>query len=75
MRRRGAWDVDTAVAAIAALDRAAGGLDFVEQPCATLPELAEVRRRVDVRIAVDESIRDAPTRSASPWPRRPTSPC
>ncbi|MCB0946111.1 MAG: O-succinylbenzoate synthase, partial [Mycobacterium sp.] len=34
--------------------------DFVEQPCATLPELAEVRRRVDVRIAVDESIRDAP---------------
>ena len=56
----GAWDVDTAVAAIAALDRAAGGLDFVEQPCATLPELAEVRRRVDVRIAVDESIRDAP---------------
>ncbi|WP_328356307.1 o-succinylbenzoate synthase [Mycobacterium sp. NBC_00419] len=55
----GAWDVDTAVASIAALDAAAGGLEFVEQPCATLPELAAVRRRVDVRIAADESIRDA----------------
>lgn len=56
----GAWDVETAVAAIAALDAAAGGLEFVEQPCATLAELAAVRRRVDVRIAADESIRDAP---------------
>ena len=56
----GGRDVDTAVAAVTALDRAAGGLEFVEQPCATLAELAEVRRRVDVRIAVDETIRDAP---------------
>jgi O-succinylbenzoate synthase len=53
------WDVDTAVTAIAALDRAAGGLEYVEQPCPTVEELAAVRRRVDVRIAADESIRRA----------------
>jgi O-succinylbenzoate synthase len=53
------WDTDTAVAAIRDLDRAAGGLEYVEQPCPTLPELAQVRRRVDVRIAADESIRRA----------------
>jgi O-succinylbenzoate synthase len=55
----GAWEVDTAVAAIRALDRAAGGLEYVEQPCRTIDELAAVRKRVDVRIAVDESIRRA----------------
>ena len=55
----GAWDTETAVAAIAALNKAASGLEFVEQPCATLDEVAEVRRRVQVPIAVDESIRDA----------------
>ncbi|ACU34419.1 o-succinylbenzoate synthase [Actinosynnema mirum] len=54
-----AWDVDTAVTAIRALDRAAGGLEYVEQPCRTVEELAAVRRRVDVRIAADESIRRA----------------
>lgn len=53
------WDVDTAVRAIGDLDRAAGGLQYVEQPCRTLDELAAVRRRVDVRIAADESIRRA----------------
>ncbi|BBX92539.1 o-succinylbenzoate synthase [Mycolicibacterium boenickei] len=55
----GRWDPDTAVAAIGALDRAAGGLEFVTQPCRTLDELAQVRRQVDVRIAADESIRHA----------------
>lgn len=54
-----AWDVDGAVTAITALDRSAGGLEYVEQPCRTLDELATVRRRVDVRIAADESIRRA----------------
>ena len=47
------WDVDTAVATIPVLDTAAGGLEFVQQPCATTAELAAVRRRVDVRVAVD----------------------
>jgi O-succinylbenzoate synthase len=55
----GVWDVDTAVTYIRRLDRAAGGLEYVEQPCATLDELAAVRARVDVRIAADESIRRA----------------
>jgi O-succinylbenzoate synthase len=59
----GAWSVDHAVAAIVALDRAAGGLEYVEQPCPTVEELAAVRRRVDVPIAADESIR----RAADPY--------
>ncbi len=53
------WDVDTAVEAIKAMDRAAGGLQYVEQPCRTLDELARVRRKTDVLIAADESIRKA----------------
>jgi O-succinylbenzoate synthase len=58
----GIWDVDTAVSAIAALDRAAGGLEYVEQPCRTAEELAAVRRRVDVPVATTVPIRpdDAP---------------
>ena len=55
----GLWSVDEAVAAIAVLDRAAGGLEYVEQPCPTVADLAAVRRKVDVRIAADESIRRA----------------
>lgn len=50
---RGAWDVDTAASVIPMLSDAAGGLEYVEQPCATVAELAQVRRRVDVRIAAD----------------------
>ena len=59
----GAWSVDAAVTAIGVLDRAAGGLEYVEQPCATVEELAAVRRRVSVLIAADESIR----RAADPY--------
>ena len=44
---------------IPAYDRAAGGLEYVEQPCASVEDLAAVRRRVEVRIAADESIRRA----------------
>jgi o-succinylbenzoate synthase len=54
-----AWDVETAVLAIARLDRAAGGLEYVEQPCRTLGELRQVRSRVTVRLAADESVRTA----------------
>ena len=51
----GAWDVDTAVLA---LDRLAGfALELVEQPVASLEDLARVRRRVAVPIAADESVR------------------
>ena len=52
-----AWDVDTAVRRITALDRY--DLEYVEQPCPTVEELARVRRRVDVRIAADEVVRRA----------------
>ncbi|MFC5677363.1 o-succinylbenzoate synthase [Aeromicrobium endophyticum] len=55
----GAWTVDQAVSAIAALNLAAHGLEYVEQPCASVEQLAAVRRRVGVPIAADESIRRA----------------
>jgi len=54
-----AWDVATAVLAIARLHTAAGGLEYVEQPCRTLAELREVRGRVEVPLAADESVRTA----------------
>lgn len=54
-----AWDVDTAVKHIPRLEQAAAGLEYVEQPCPDIEGLAAVRRRVDVRIAADESIRRA----------------
>jgi O-succinylbenzoate synthase len=58
----GAWDVDDAVRAITELELAVrrggiDGLEFVEQPCATIEELAQLRKRVDTLIAADESIR------------------
>ena len=58
----GGWTVDQAVPALRAL--AAFGLDYAEQPCATVPELVAVRSSlaaaaVPVRIAADESVRKA----------------
>lgn len=55
----GAWSVDEALRLIPQLDRAAGGLEYVEQPCASVEDLAAVRRRTHVLIAADESIRRA----------------
>ncbi|ADG97234.1 Mandelate racemase/muconate lactonizing protein [Segniliparus rotundus DSM 44985] len=55
----GKWDVGTARKHIPLLDKAAGGLQYVEQPCWTIDELAAVRKAVDVPIAADESIRRA----------------
>ena len=55
----GRWDVATAVTRTVELDAAAGGLQYVEQPCAEVSELAEVRRRITVPVAADESIRRA----------------
>lgn len=52
------WNVDEAERAIHAL--AEYDLEYVEQPCATVPELADVRKRVKyagIPIAADESIR------------------
>ena len=53
----GAWDVATAALSITRLDR--HDLEYVEQPVATLSEMAELRRRVDVPLAADESVRTA----------------
>ncbi len=54
----GGWSVEQAVRAAAALT-ADGPLEYLEQPCATVGELAALRRRIDVPIAADESIRKA----------------
>lgn len=51
------WSVDQAAERIAVLDALAGGLEYVEQPVADQASLRDLRRRVDVRIAVDEGIR------------------
>jgi len=55
----GAWDVDRAARLLPAYDRAAGGLEYAEQPCATVEELAALRRKVHIPIAADESVRRA----------------
>ena len=58
----GGWDVDQAVTALGAL--AAYGLEYAEQPCASVEQLTELRialarKGIDVLIAADESIRKA----------------
>jgi len=53
----GAWSVADAVSAIERL--AAYDLQLVEQPCATLEEMATVRQSVSVPIAADESVATA----------------
>ena len=53
----GAWDVDTAQRRIADLHRF--DLEYVEQPCSALDDVAALRRRIDVPVAADESLRTA----------------
>lgn len=53
----GAWSVDEAVKSLKELARF--DLEYVEQPCAAVEDLAAVRRRTDVPVAADESIRRA----------------
>jgi O-succinylbenzoate synthase len=58
----GGWSVDQAVDAIGALT--AYGLEYAEQPCATVEELKQLRAAlarmgIDVPVAADESIRKA----------------
>lgn len=53
----GAWSAQEAVELIRKYELAAGGLDYVEQPCATLAECAFVKSESAVRIAVDEGLR------------------
>ncbi|PZF42538.1 MULTISPECIES: o-succinylbenzoate synthase [unclassified Curtobacterium] len=56
----GLWSVEQATAALERL--APFDLQYAEQPCATVPELAELRSRIaglGVRVAADESVRKA----------------
>ena len=56
----GAWNLDEAEHAVRELEQF--DLEYVEQPCASVPELAELRRRIhriDVLVAADESVRKA----------------
>lgn len=53
----GGWSVDEALHALKELARF--DLEYVEQPCASVEDLAAVRRRTDVLVAADESIRRA----------------
>jgi O-succinylbenzoate synthase len=53
----GGWDLREAAAMLRRL--APFGLEYAEQPCASLEELARLRVLVDVLVAADESIRRA----------------
>jgi O-succinylbenzoate synthase len=53
----GGWEPGQAARMLRQLARF--GLEYAEQPCATLEEMAELRRHVDIPIAADESIRRA----------------
>ena len=54
-----AWSIDEALDHLPILDRAAGGLEYAEQPCARIEDLAALRRALDIPIAADESVRRA----------------
>lgn len=56
----GAWNLDEAEHAVRAMEH--HDLEYVEQPCASIDELAELRRRIarlDIPVAADESVRKA----------------
>jgi len=52
-----AWSVDEATDALRALEKF--DLEYAEQPVATLEDMAVLRRRIDVPLAADESVRRA----------------
>ena len=58
----GEVEVNGTIPAVEAAEKL-GELEYIEQPCATVEELAEVRRRTSTPIAADESIR----RAADPY--------
>lgn len=57
----GSWSVDQALNSLSQLRRNFGPLEYVEQPCATVEELRELKGRLpfDIPIVVDEIIRKA----------------
>ena len=54
-----AWEVDEAESRLRRLEMF--DIQYVEQPCATLSQLAELRRRTPIPIAADESVRSGAT--------------
>ena len=58
----GLWNVDEALRNLYSYYENIGPLEYVEQPCATIEELRELKRmiKIPLRIAVDEIIRKAP---------------
>jgi O-succinylbenzoate synthase len=57
----GNWDVATAVTNLRAIYENIGPLEYVEQPCATIEELRELKAKLklDIQIAGDEVLRKA----------------
>ena len=58
----GLWSVDEALTNLYAYYEEIGPLQYVEQPCATIEELRELKRKIKIplRIAADEIIRKTP---------------
>ena len=58
----GLWSVEEALTNLYAYYEEIGPLEYVEQPCATIEELRELKRKIKIplRIAGDEIIRKAP---------------
>lgn len=57
----GNWDVATAITNLRAIFENIGPLEYVEQPCATIAELRELKEKlkIDIPIAGDEVLRKA----------------
>jgi O-succinylbenzoate synthase len=57
----GLWSVDEALTHLYAYYEEIGPLEYVEQPCATVEELRELKRKIKIplRIAADEIVRKA----------------
>lgn len=54
------WSVSSAVSNMQRLESAAGVIEYVEQPCASLSECAEFKALTGVKVAIDEGVRLAP---------------
>jgi O-succinylbenzoate synthase len=57
----GNWDVQTAITNLRAIYENIGAIEYVEQPCATVEELRELKEKlhIDILIAGDEVLRKA----------------
>ena len=71
----GGWSVDEAVARIPLLERAAGGLEYVEQPVASVEDLAVSGGGSRCRSRPTSRSAGPPTPIGCAISRRPTSPC